>query len=266
MKKSIMNTRKRRGTMKVKQMLLFLAVLGFVAMFPLALLAAEKAAPAPDKDKQQQAQPAAEIKKAATTPVPVYKPPQFGAPGGRVGGGTRGVGDESLVMAALVPNHVGLTTQEQPTLYWYLSKGATSPFEFAISEENSVNPLVAKRITTPERAGIYAVRLKDYGLQLKPDATYRWFVAMVPDPERRSKDIIAGGMIKRVAAPPEMQAKLSKADRNEALLLYGEQGIWYDLIMTVSEAIEDKPGDGDLRTFRSELLKQVGLSDVVAVP
>ncbi len=252
--------------MKGNRMRLFVSVLGFVAMFSLSLRAAEKETPAPDREKQPQAQASTEVKKAAIAPVPVYKPPQFGAPGGRVGGGTRGVGDESLVMAALVPNHVALTMKEQPTLYWYLSKSAAYPFEFAISEVNSVNPLVAKRIAKPDHAGIYAVRLKDYGLELKPDVTYRWFVAMVPDPERRSKDIIAGGMIKRVAMPAEMQAKLSGADRNGAISLYGEQGIWYDLFMNVSEALDEKPGDKDLQAFRSALLQQVGLSDVVAAP
>jgi len=60
----------------------------------------------------------------SVTPVglPTYRPPLRGAPGGRVGGGTRGIGDEFITLLVLAPNHVGLTVQGQPTLYWYLSK------------------------------------------------------------------------------------------------------------------------------------------------
>jgi hypothetical protein len=256
--------RKKEETMKRTSMLLF--VLGFLVLFPLALLSAEKETPtAPEKERQQQEKASAEAQKRRAMPViPVYKPPQVGAPGGRVGGGTRGVGDESIVIAALAPNHVGLSIQEQPTLYWYLSRNAKYPLEFAISEESSVNPLMVKRIAMPERGGIYAIRLKEHDLHLQTGVTYRWFVAVVPDPERRSKDILAGGMIKRVAASPELRAKLSQADRNGTLFLYADEGIWYDLLMATSEAIEEKPGDENIQAYRSALLQQVGLSDVIA--
>ena len=56
--------------------------------------------------------------KAATTTatVPIYKPPLRGAPGGRVGGGTRGSGREVFVLTVLAPDHSALTVSEQPAI------------------------------------------------------------------------------------------------------------------------------------------------------
>ena len=61
--------------------------------------------------EQQQAQPP-----AAATAAPLYKPPLRGAPGGRVGGGTRGSEREVFVLSVLAPDHTGLTLNEQPSL------------------------------------------------------------------------------------------------------------------------------------------------------
>ena len=65
----------------------------------------------------QQKPPAAATPDAkATASAPVYKPPLRGAPGGRVGGGTRGTGREAFILSVLAPAHTGLTSSEQPVL------------------------------------------------------------------------------------------------------------------------------------------------------
>ncbi|MDX1433395.1 MAG: hypothetical protein R3286_13210, partial [Gammaproteobacteria bacterium] len=48
--------------------------------------------------------------------LPVYQPPFRGSTeGGRVGGGTRGLGNQPLTLDVLAPDHTGLTVSEQPT-------------------------------------------------------------------------------------------------------------------------------------------------------
>ena len=78
--------------------------------------------------------------------MPVYKPPRRGAPAGRVGGGTRGIESDKPIIAALVPEQIGLTLQEQPSLYWYLSKPTEYLIEFTLIDEQSVQPILEKRI------------------------------------------------------------------------------------------------------------------------
>jgi hypothetical protein len=200
----------------------------------------------------------------SVTPVslPIYRPPLRGAPGGRVGGGTRGIGDEFITLFVLAPKHVGLTVQGQPTLYWYLSKPTNLPIEVTIIEDQAIYPLLEEQISVPIQPGINCVRLADYGVFLLPGESYRWFIAAIPAADRRSKDIIAGGFIERIETPEALHAKLSQADKRNYPYIYAELGIWYDTIMAISELIEANPNDMVLRKQRTALLEQVGLSEV----
>jgi len=206
-----------------------------------------------------------EQKSATPVSQPVYQPPLRGAPGGRIGGGTRGIGDERItlfVLAVLAPNHVGLTTQGQPNLYWYLSQPTNLPIEVTIIEDQAISPLFERRINLPVQAGINCVRLADHRVTLLPGKQYRWFVAAVPSADHRSKDIIAGGMIERVESSEALRAKLSQADKRNIPYIYAESGIWYDAIMAISELIEANPNDMNLRKQRAALIEQVGLPEV----
>jgi hypothetical protein len=221
-----------------------------------------------DKTVARQGQDKGAAGNAATTSKgPVYKPPKFGAPGGRVGGGTRGIGsgidNQSLTLIALVPNHKALTIAEQPVLYWYLSKPSSYPIEFVISEEKAVAPLAEKRLPMPGKGGIYGIPLKEYDLKLRPNTSYRWFVTVVPDGERRSKDIVAGGIVERIGAPADLAKKIASTDKNQLHYVYAEAGIWYDALMAISDAIQAQPGDERLSQERSALLQQVGLGNAV---
>jgi len=198
------------------------------------------------------------------TPVsmPLYQPPLRGAPGGRVGGGTRGIGEELITLFALAPNHVALTTQEQPTLYWFLSSQSKHPIEVTLIIEEATQPLLEKRLPLPVQPGIHAIRLKDFNLHLSKTTQYRWFVALVPNADQRSKDILAGGMIERIELPEALRVKLAQADQLTTPYIYAESGIWYDAIMAISELIDANPNDMNLRKQRAALLEQVGLSQV----
>jgi len=201
-------------------------------------------------------------KSVAPVTMPVYQPPLRGAPGGRVGGGTRGIGDEVITLFALAPNHVALTTQEQPTLYWFVSNETKHPIEVTLIIEEAAQPLLEKKLPLPIQPGIHAIRLKDFNLHLLKATQYRWFVALVPDPDRRSKDILAGGIIECIEVPETVRVKLSQSDKQNIPHIYAESGIWYDTIMAISELIEANPNDMNLRKQRIALLEQVGLSQV----
>lgn len=199
---------------------------------------------------------------ATAVSMPVYKPPLRGAPGGRVGGGSRGTENELPWLAVLAPDHVGLTTQEQPSLYWYLSKPTTYPLEVTLIEAQAVRPLLETRINAPTQPGVQRVRLADHGLRLLPGRSYRWFVTLVIDPANRSKDIIAGGALERTSPPAPLPARLDQAGRTEAPQAYAEAGLWYDAISALSDLIDTAPKDPALREQRASLLEQVGLVEV----
>jgi hypothetical protein len=195
-----------------------------------------------------------------TASPPVYRPPVRGAPGGRVGGGTRGTG-QSFVLAVMAPDHTGLTAQDQPALYWYVTKPISTPMVFTLADEG-VKPVVETTLTPPFHPGAQKVRLADLGVRLMPGKAYRWYVALVVDPERRSKDILAGGTIERVELSDGLAARLSRANKSEAVRLYAEAGLWYDAVSAASDLIEAAPKDAGLRAPRASLLQQVGLTEI----
>ncbi len=205
----------------------------------------------------------ADQKKVSTADsTPVYKPPLRGSPGGRVGGGTRGASLEAHVsLSVLVPDHVGLTLQSQPRLYWFISKKPTQPIEFTLTEKDAVKPLLEARLKPLGKAGIQCIRLADHGVQLRPNVLYKWFVAVITDPDRRSRDIISGGMIEVVSASPDLSARLNQAPKGRQPFVLAEEGLWYDALAGVSERIDAAPKDLSLRKQRAALLDQVGLNE-----
>jgi hypothetical protein len=206
-------------------------------------------------------QPSQAPKATADAPA-VYKPPLRGAPGGRVGGGTRGTGQEpAFVLSVLAPNHTGLTVSEQPSLFWFISSASSYPVELTLVDPGKTDPLIELKVNPPVKPGVHRVSLKDHNVRLAPGVSYQWYVAVVPDSNRRSKDILAGGSIERVASPAELTTKLSQASKSQAPALYAEAGMWYDALTAIGDLIEQSPQDTALVNQRSALLRQVGLPD-----
>lgn len=196
--------------------------------------------------------------------LPLFKPPQVGRPKTRlVGGGSRGT--ESLIeLFALTPEQAGLTLQEQPTLFWYLSEKTTYPLELIVSVDRAEQPLLVTRLRPPAQPGIQRIRLTDYDVHLEPGVAYRWFVALIPDLEHRSKDIVAGGGVERIPLPEAIRTQLDQTEAERVPHLYAEAGLWYDALAALSNLIDATPADVGLRQQRAALLKQVGLETVAA--
>jgi hypothetical protein len=199
---------------------------------------------------------------------PVYKLPKVGKPTGRVGGGRRGASSDLPQIYALVPDHVGYTTSEQPILYWYLSERAQGQlkFELTLIDERSVDPLIDEQFPAPETPGLQSIRLAEHGVKLRPGEEYQWSVSLVPDPTDHSKDIVSSGWIERVPEPAELPAKLAAAGPDRAALIYGEEGLWYDTVAVACDQMAQHPDDERFRQQLASLLTQVGLSDAAARP
>lgn len=191
----------------------------------------------------------------------VYKPPMRGAPASRVGGGTRGSGAADYVLNVLAPDQTGLTTQAQPTLYWYASGPSTATVEVTVIAEADELPVLTQNVNLT-RGGVQSFDLAKHGVSLKPDTEYEWFVSEVLDPTQRSKDVTSGGTIRRVSPDPAVQARAAAAGERQAPMIYAEAGLWYDAIDAVSRLIERHPGDAELHAQRAALFDQVGLPAV----
>ncbi len=210
-----------------------------------------------------QVQAQEKITKASTT-VPVYMPPKRGAPFGRIGGGSRQPGIDLPALYVLVPDHTGLTTKEQPTLYWFVSGPAETRVRITLLDEEGIDPLLETDLEAVRVAGIHELRLADHGVVLQPNVEYRWFVSLVVDPGKRSKDVVSGGTIRWVKPSTELRNALAEASSDREGFVYAENGIWYDAIEALSRQIEQSPENASLRAQRAALLDQVELMEVAA--
>ncbi len=199
------------------------------------------------------------------TKAPGFVPPMRGSPAGRVGGGSRGIADASIpILAALVPDHVARTLSEQPSLFWYIDM-APEPGRrliLALRDEDSTKPILEITLNL-EKPGVQRIPLSAYGVKLEPGIEYEWSVALVIDPEQRSRDIIASGWISRVKeVPAGLESRIHAAKGQELVAAYAEAGLWYDALAAISDLIDQNPDDASLRTIRAALLQQVGFQDV----
>lgn len=195
----------------------------------------------------------------STPPPPVYRPPLRGAPTGRLGGGTRGDDTDIPHLIALAPDHIGLTISVSPILYWYLSQPSPYPIEFSIIDPQAIDPLA--EISLPSDGfGIQALSLADLQIELLPDTRYEWFVALIPDPQQRSRDIVSGGQIERLLPSDELRDRLAGASDQDRLHILAEFGIWYDALRVISEQIAATPDAPELQAVRQSLLNQVDIS------
>lgn len=231
--------------------------LGILLVLGLAPLATPMGAEDTQGDVAQQGQ-------AVVSTGFTYRPPMRGAPASRVGGATRGTGDASLELSVLAPDHTGLTTRHQPTLYWYLSKPANARLDVTLINDEEIDPVLEKVIGIPESAGIQRLDLATAGTRLEPGIEYRWFVSIIPDEEQRSNDIVASGTIQYTAPDADLERRVAAADEREQAAIFAENGLWYDAIDALSRAIEHNPDDASLHALRAAMLEQVGLNSVAA--
>lgn len=214
-----------------------------VLSFPGIILAVDPAASSPEEQR-----------------LPLYKPPKDSKPGGRVTSTTRGKQDDAPTVLALAPDHVGLSKQVQPVLYWYLSKPTNYRIEFTLVDSRAIAPVIETVLPPPHEAGIHAIRLTDFGIRLEPGMTYRWFVSVIRDPNASSRDIVAGGVLEHVTMVEALY--LTEAVYGDEVHRYAEAGLWYDAIGTISELIRKNPASRGFKLQRASLLEQVGLQPV----
>jgi hypothetical protein len=193
--------------------------------------------------------------------APVYVPPLRGAPSVRVSGGTRGTRVHVLI-DVIAPNEIGQTTRDQPTLYWFNSAPIGNDVEITLVADDTNKTALDVTIPGPIEAGIHAFRLAGTPTRLDPQTVYQWSVTAKVSTTDPSEDIVASGMVQRVA--PTKVADPVPADAVGAVDAYARSGMWYDAIETLSHQIEQKPNDSILRSYRSALMMQVGLGEVAA--
>ena len=147
-------------------------------------------------------------------------------------------------------------------MYWYISGATDARVDFTLIEESAVEPLIEITLNGPVKEGLHALRLTDFGLSLESEATYLWFVSLVPDDDQHAEDVVSGAAIRRVsAAQPLASALESESEASLAYAAYAQNGIWYDAISELADARRETPGDSKLQAQQAAFFEQVDLTE-----
>jgi uncharacterized protein DUF928 len=195
--------------------------------------------------------------------MPAYRPPLRGAPGGRVGGASRGTFKVTAPLPTielLAPgDHAGLTANPTPSLYFFASGPVIWPTRFTISAPGRPDPVLDATIPPPDAAGIYRLDVADYRVRLDPGIVYTWSVSAILDPQNRARDIVASANLMLSTPDSTAENAIEDASPVRRAALCARDGLWYD---AVAAAVAAAPADRHVGL--DALLSEVGLDEPLA--
>ena len=188
----------------------------------------------------------------------VYTPPVTGAPGDRIGAGTRGVNTNASNqtgepatpadrMLLLAPNGGGLTVSEAPRLYWWLPNDFEGRIQVMIQADQADRALLAFRQPIKSAAGRQEFDLSKFGVRLAHDKTYYWTIQLTDAAGKKWANQTT--FIKRV----EQKVENASDDPVATARALAASGIWYDAYAMLAE-------DPKLKAQGTSLLASVGLN------
>jgi hypothetical protein len=198
--------------------------------------------------------------------------PVKGAPGQRTYAATRSdcPAIKKPMMALVPPTNIGLTISERPTFWFYIPYQPTSanPIEFLlINDKNSTVYKTTFKLTgTP---GIISITLPQNAPALESSKKYNWVLSFMCEPANRLKDTFVKGYIERVSINSNLKNYLEKVSTpRERILLFAENGLWYDTLTLLAEDRCKKPDDAQVAKDWKDLLKssEVELKDIISEP
>jgi hypothetical protein len=205
-------------------------------------------------------------------PIKVVNRVAEGGPERRRGGAARGTAaDEDLFVVLLAPRVRGnaVTTLEQPTLFWSLSKRVTYPVQVTVNrlEAGRERTVFNKVLAGPHEPGVRKLDLareadsKGRAVRLEPGVPYEVTVAVLVRADEASANPEAVAVVERVAAAGPPAAGRDAADPYERARAAAAGGAWLDALAALAAAVEASPGDAELRDARAALLKEQGITE-----
>lgn len=203
------------------------------------------------------AQPSEEILLAALSDLP---PPSYATPEGadsvvwmRQFGAVRAAPGAAKVRARAPGDHTGLTLSPTPRLWWALDQSTDLPIQITIVDGDAIDPLLRVELPGPHAAGLHAFDLAQHGAALAPGVDYRWFVSIVVDPDRPSRNPVSAGSLRVAASSDARRETLSSALPSSRGNAFAELGIWYDAFDFYASLAAAHPEVERLATYRDRL-------------
>ncbi|MEM9925800.1 MAG: DUF928 domain-containing protein [Cyanobacteria bacterium P01_D01_bin.50] len=226
------------------------------------------------------------------TPPP--PPPDRSAAGNRGQAASRGCGNGTESVMALVPDYEqtinleggekipvrkiwGLTTDDYPTFWFFVpyDKSSITEMEFVIKDTSQKPSKTIYRtlVNKPEMPGIISVSTNKATEPLKISKTkhqklYHWFlkVRVKCNPQQAPQLQAVDGWIERVNPSSTLKERLEQATPLQQALLFAENGIWHNSLENLAQLRLTKPKDAALLADWTSLLKSEELDNLANYP
>ncbi|MEO5714039.1 MAG: DUF928 domain-containing protein [Luteolibacter sp.] len=236
------------------------------ALAGLPLMAAEPPSPAPPTQKPQP-EPAPDGKLSPELAALLrFKPRnQRDVPKAesRVVAATRGGGAPPVKIVALAPTAGGITTLEQPRLWWWQSANtAAGEVEFVLTRMDARPRSVLAIKLGAMKAGYNALDLSNPAINpekihLEPKVEYQWTLGCFSQLQKNSVFV----RMSRVDDPALAKLLASEPFSSATLTSLSESGNWYELFDTVAFPSRMTPENPEFSAVRAQLLNEVGLQN-----
>lgn len=187
--------------------------------------------------------------------VAYVPPPANGSPHDVVPGATRGNADLPTPLLYVPLDHVGLTTKEQPVLYFYIPKTTTNQVAITLIDTETNDTISAPLLDGIKTKGMQRFDVAATGHSLKPGATYNWTVSVRASSGGPSHNAFTSAFIQYLQPNADLKTKLAGKDADEQAAIYGEGSIWFDALAAEVDAMKANPNDAAIsEQFRQTLV------------
>lgn len=197
-------------------------------------------------------------------------PPPGTPPDGRVqGGGRRGNCPAAAPqLTAIMPSMQsgnfpvwGYTTQQYPTLWFYVPYTKADGFKTELNLEGSKSITIP--VTLPNKPGVIGVTVPKTVPALGIDQQYTWTLSIKCDEISSSNiPIYVKGIVRRINLKPNELRKLETASLEQKVRIYANNGVWQDTITSLFQLRQKNPSNASYIRDWEEMLASIGRGDV----
>lgn len=157
----------------------------------------------------------------------------------------------------LVPSRPAVTTQSQPSLFWYLSEPVVYQIMLVINTPSHPEPILEMALDG-NQAGIRRIDLDKLDVTLHREVEYEWVLKMVLDPDIPANCVYARTTVMRTNTPTHVAKQCVGVPLRQRAMIAGRNGLWIDALTWISDLIAQKPRQQSLRRDRADLLRDAG--------
>jgi Domain of Unknown Function (DUF928) len=169
------------------------------------------------------------------------------------------------LLTALSPTPApGLTLAERPTFLIYVPGTSAKSAEFSLRDREG-RGVYRTTVDLTQALGLVSVSLPEQIAPLEVGKQYTWAFAIICNPDDRIEDRFVTGSVQRAELDPTRLRQIEQSPPRQRLVLYQENGIWYDALALLWELKHNPSNDPNLSTVWRELLQSGGVDPLIDI-